>query len=66
LLQKEGEHILTKKLSDLSYKSPVSIDGNALLNEAAGLFKQTNVDTILVTESGKPVGMLDIQDLKNE
>jgi TalC/MipB family fructose-6-phosphate aldolase len=66
LLQKDGEHILTKKLGDLSYKSPVSIDGNALLNEAAGLFKQTNVDTLLVTESGKPVGMLDIQDLKNE
>jgi transaldolase len=66
LLQKEGEHILNKKLGDLSYKSPVSIDSNVLLNDAAAVFKQTNVDTILVTENGKPVGMLDIQDLKNE
>jgi signal-transduction protein with cAMP-binding, CBS, and nucleotidyltransferase domain len=66
LLQKDGENILDKKLSDLSYKPPVSIDANALLNDAAGLFKQTNVDTILVTEKGRPVGMIDIQDLKND
>jgi TalC/MipB family fructose-6-phosphate aldolase len=64
LLQKEGEHILDKKIGSLDYKSPVSIDADALLNEAAGVFKKTNVDTILVTENGKPVGMLDIQDLK--
>lgn len=66
LLQKEGEHILDKKIGSLEYKSPVSIDSDALLNEAAGVFKKTNVDTILVTEGGKPVGMLDIQDLKEE
>ena len=66
LLQKEGEHILNKKMGDLSYKSPVSIDANTLLNEAAGLFKKTNVDTILVMENGRPIGMLDIQDLKND
>jgi transaldolase len=65
LLQKEGEHILSKKLSELEYKTPISIDGNALLNEAAALFKKTNVDSILVTNEGKPVGMLDIQDMKN-
>jgi transaldolase len=66
LLQKEGEHILNKKMSELTYKPAVSIDANAILNDAAGLFKQTNVDTILVTENGKPFGMLDIQDLKND
>ncbi|MBM3415208.1 MAG: CBS domain-containing protein [Bacteroidetes bacterium] len=66
LLQKEGEHILDKKIGSLEYKSPISIDSDALLNEAAGVFKKTNVDTILVTENGKPVGMLDIQDLKEE
>jgi transaldolase len=66
LLQKEGEHILNKKMGDLTYKSPVSIDAQTMLNEAAGLFKKTNVDTILVTENGKPIGMLDIQDLKND
>ncbi len=64
LLQKEGEHILDKKVGDLDYKTPVSIDSDALLNEAAGVFKKTNVDTILVTEGGRPVGMLDIQDME--
>jgi transaldolase len=64
LLQKEGEHILGKKIGDLEYKSPVSIDSNALLNDAIGLFRKTNVDTILVTEEGRPVGMLDIQDVE--
>lgn len=66
LLQKDGEHILGKKLGDMEYKAPISIDGNALLNDAAGLFKKMSVDTILVTEDGKPTGMLDIQDLKND
>jgi transaldolase len=64
LLQKEGEHILDKKIGSLEYKTPVSIDVNALLNEAAGIFKKMSVDTILATDNGKPAGMLDIQDLK--
>ncbi len=66
LLQKEGEHILDKKVGDLEYKAPVSIDSDALLNDAAAVFKKTSVDTILVTENGKPIGMLDIQDLKED
>lgn len=66
LLQNEGEHILDKKLGDIEYKTPISIDANVLLNEAAGIFKKTNVDTILVTDNGKPFGMLDIQDLKED
>jgi TalC/MipB family fructose-6-phosphate aldolase len=66
LLQKDGPNILTQKLSDMDYKTPISISSGALLNEAAALFAQTNVDTILVTENGKSIGMLDIQDLKSE
>ena len=66
LLQKQGEHIFNKKIGELEYKIPVSIDSNALLNEAAGVFKKTSVDTILVLENGKPAGMLDIQDMKDE
>lgn len=65
LLQTEGEHILNKKLGELQYKAPITIDADALLNDAAVLFKQTNVDTLLITEAGKPTGMLDIQDLKD-
>jgi transaldolase len=64
MLQHDGEHILAKKMGDLQYKTPISIDAHALLNEASQLFRKSNVDTILVTENGKPSGMLDIQDLK--
>ncbi len=63
LLQKDGD-ILGKKIGDLEYKAPISVDANALLNEAEAIFKKMNVDTILVLENGKPFGMLDIQDLK--
>ena len=64
-LQTDGPTILDKKLGDLQYKTPVSIEGNLLLNDAAAMFKKTNVDTILVTDNGKPIGMLDIQDLES-
>jgi TalC/MipB family fructose-6-phosphate aldolase len=64
LLQTEGEHILDKKMDAMIYKTPISIEGDALLNDAANLFRKTNVDTILITEDGRPVGMLDIQDLE--
>ena len=64
LLMSNGRDVLGKKLSDLDYRDPITIDAGALLNEASALFKKTQVDTIVVTEGGKPVGMLDIQDLK--
>ena len=63
LLQNEGEHILDKKLSELHYGKPIAVDVNALLNEAVALFRQYQVDTLLVTDGEKPVGMLDIQDI---
>lgn len=65
LLQQEGRDVLNRKLQELHYKAPVSIDAEAYLNEASAIFRQTHVDTLLVTANGKPVGMLDIQDLKN-
>jgi transaldolase len=64
LLMEKGKDILGKKLSELEYRDPITIDGDVLLNEANALFKKTMVDTIVVTSNGKPVGMLDIQDMK--
>ena len=64
-LQTDGSAILDAKLSALEYKTPISIEGAMLLNDAAAIFKQTNVDTIMVTHNGKPIGMLDIQDLES-
>ncbi|MBL7901978.1 MAG: CBS domain-containing protein [Bacteroidia bacterium] len=63
LLMEQGKDVLNKKLGDLTYRDPISIEGDMLLNEANTLFKKTSVDTIVVTDKGKPVGMLDIQDL---
>ena len=63
-ISEKGRDVLQKKLSDLTFNTPYSVDAGALLNDAAAIFKKTNVDTLLVTENGKPVGMLDIQDMK--
>jgi len=63
LLQNEGEGVLSKKLSDLPFREPISIDADALLNEASQLFSQHHVDTLMVKKEGKPIGMLDIQYL---
>jgi transaldolase len=62
-LKDKGKEFLQTKMGDLSYKAPITIDGNLLLNDAAQIFKDKKVDTLLVTEDGKVVGMLDIQDL---
>jgi predicted transcriptional regulator len=62
-LKESGKDILQKKLGDFTYKTPISIDANALLNDAAQLFREKKVDTLLVIEEGKAIGMLDIQDL---
>lgn len=64
LLGEKGRDVLQQKLGDLTYREPISIDAGMLLNDAGAVFKKTNVDTILVTEKGKPIGMLDIQDMK--
>lgn len=65
LLMDKGRDVLSKNLSDLDFREPITIDAGVLLNEASVLFKKTQVDTIVVTENGKAIGMLDIQDLKN-
>lgn len=63
-IQAEGRDVLKKNVGDFEYKAPIAVEANALLNDASALFKKTSVDSILVTDNGKPVGMLDIQDLK--
>lgn len=63
LLQEGGKDVLKKKMSELKYNTPLSIDVNELLFKAGNMFKTHKVDNLLVTENGKPVGLLDIQDL---
>jgi signal-transduction protein with cAMP-binding, CBS, and nucleotidyltransferase domain len=43
--------------------NPISIEGDALLQKASDIFNANQVDNIIVTENGLPIGMLDIQDM---
>ncbi len=63
LIEKEGHAGIDKKIGDLSFNPPVTIDGEKLLNEASEVFHQKQVDNLIVTLDGKVVGILDIQDL---
>jgi TalC/MipB family fructose-6-phosphate aldolase len=62
-LEKEGDAFLTKKLKDLQYTDPIVVSPEALLEEAHKIFKDRKVDTLSVSENGRQLGMLDIQDL---
>jgi len=60
----DGRDVLNKTMGDFTYNQSIAIESDSLLNVAAGLFKTTKVNTILVNEKGKPISMLDIQDLE--
>jgi TalC/MipB family fructose-6-phosphate aldolase len=63
-LQSSGRTILDKKLSEIGFStSPITVDREALLNDAVRIFKKNEVDSIIVVDGKKPVGVLDVQDL---
>jgi len=55
--------VLQSKMSDIKFKPPITINADALLYNVVNLFKQHQVDSIIVTENNKPIGFVDIQDL---
>ncbi len=63
LIQKDGHDALQKTLADLEFKEPISVSADLLLNEAQAIFRQSHVDTLIVIDNDKPIGILDIQDL---
>ncbi len=63
-LQENGKDLLGKKMGDFEYKTPVSIQGEILLHDAAAIFKKHNVDNLVVLNDKTVVGILDIQDVK--
>ena len=63
LIEKEGKDGLQKSMAELSYKEPVTIDGDALRSEASRLFHEKSVDNIIVMNGKEVAGILDIQDL---
>ena len=63
-LQENGPRILDETLAQIGYSpDPVTLAGEALLDEAVKLFKEFEVDSIVVVDGRKPRGVLDVQDL---
>jgi len=63
LIEHAGADAINKPLSSLDLHMPVSVDSHELLYVAEGLFKENKVDNIVVTDDGKVLGMIDIQDM---
>lgn len=64
MVEADGAQAINKKLADLPLHKPQSIDANELLYNAQALFAEKQIDSIVVTDDGKVIGMLDIQDLQ--
>ena len=64
LIETGGEHAVSKKMSDLSFKAPITIQGAALLHEASNLFREKGIDNLIVLNGDEVVGQIDIQDLQ--
>lgn len=64
LIETEGEQAVGKKMSDLTFKTPITIQGEELLHEASNIFREKGVDNIIVLNDEEVVGQVDIQDLQ--
>lgn len=62
-LKEKGKDVTGSKMGDFTYNEPLTVSANALLYEAVNIFKQKQVDNIVVLDNNAPIGMLDIQDL---
>ncbi|MDX5326393.1 MAG: CBS domain-containing protein [Bacteroidota bacterium] len=62
-IEKDGPSAVNKKMADFVSHKPVSIEGHELLYAAQGLLAEKKVDSLVVTEGGKVIGMLDVQDI---
>ena len=53
-----------KSLATIGFsKTPLTIDRESLLNDAVKVFKKAELDSIVVVDGTRPVGVLDVQDL---
>ncbi len=63
MLEAKRENVVDKKLSELEPHEPHFISADASLLDAQNKFKETHVDTLLVKDGDKILGLLDIQDI---
>lgn len=59
----DGEKIWSMTMGDFDMKSPITIDIEDKLHAAVAIFKEKQIDNIIAVSNGKPVGMVDVQDL---
>jgi TalC/MipB family fructose-6-phosphate aldolase len=62
-LNEHGKNILSMKMKEFHMHEPLSVDADDLLKKAASMFKEKEIDNIIVLDNQRPAGMLDIQDL---
>ncbi|MGD1841934.1 MAG: transaldolase family protein [Thermonemataceae bacterium] len=61
-LKADGKDVLQKKMADLTFNPPITVEADDLLHVAVDLIKEKSVDNLIVLEQGKLKGMLDVQD----
>ncbi|RKY40469.1 MAG: KpsF/GutQ family sugar-phosphate isomerase [Candidatus Makaraimicrobium thalassicum] len=60
----QGENLLACRVSDVMTKSPVTITSDRLAAEAFEILRDRKIDEIpVIDEKGRPVGILDVQDI---
>ncbi len=62
-LAANGRNLMTRKMSEFEYNAPITIPADSLLKDALAIFKEKQIDTIIVTDDARVIGMLDIQDM---
>lgn len=62
-LLQNGSDVLNQSIKKVCHANPHTVDAEALLDEAFKKFRSTSVDTLIVMQNGKPIGMLDIQNI---
>ena len=62
----EGENILTGTVGDVMTAAPITITKDKLAAEAFEILRRKKIDEIpVVDKAGRPVGILDVQDILN-
>jgi arabinose-5-phosphate isomerase len=63
LRRKMRPDLMTARVDDIMTRHPKVIDRNSLASEALEILNSAKITTLIVTEAGKPVGILHLHDL---
>jgi arabinose-5-phosphate isomerase len=61
-----NDHVASVKAKDIMGSNPRQIAADALAAEAFEMMRHNNINQLLVTEAGKYIGIVHIQDLIRE